>query len=212
MPLGVIQTLTIDAASTTAVAAAQTLVGAGDMTLASATVTLPNGGQRPQLTSTGNISGVTFTFYGTAVGNPTKTISYAMAGPNNNTVIAGVSFATITRVAASAAVGTNTSAGYAAQAETPPFVVDVRMNPVNIGFGCFTPTVGSTYTVQVCFDDPYSATYDAATAIWFNHAVVASKTGSNMDSILYPVRMVRLYALTAGVTTMQLWQAVGLNG
>src|SRR5688572_24398910 len=103
------KTLTVSAEDTTAVAAGQTRVGAGNLTLTSDTVTLPNGGQRPSLTSTGNLSAVTFTFTGTdRAGN---LMSMSMAGPNNNTVVLPATMLTITQLASSGTVGTSTSAG-----------------------------------------------------------------------------------------------------
>ena len=94
-------------ASTTHIAAAQTLGGAGNFTLANTTV-----GNLPQtitFTSTGNISGVEMTITGTDLNGDAQT--EAINGPNNNTVTSTNKFLTVTQVAADAAVGTNTSIG-----------------------------------------------------------------------------------------------------
>ncbi len=94
-------------ASTTAVAAGQTLSGAGNFTLANTTV-----GNLPQtitFTSTGNISGVEMTITGTDLNGDAQT--EAINGPNNNTVTSTNKFLTVTQVAADGAVGTNTSIG-----------------------------------------------------------------------------------------------------
>ena len=94
-------------ASTTHIAAAQTLGGAGNFTLANTTV-----GNLPQtitFTSTGNISGVSMTITGTDLNGDAQT--EAINGPNNNTVTSTNKFLTVTQVAADAAVGTNTSIG-----------------------------------------------------------------------------------------------------
>jgi len=94
-------------ASTTHIAAAQTLGGAGNFTLANTTV-----GNLPQtitFTSTGNISGVSMTITGTDLNGDAQTES--INGPNNNTVTSTNKFLTVTQVAADAAVGTNTSIG-----------------------------------------------------------------------------------------------------
>tara|TARA_Y100000114_G_C11759874_1_gene328939 strand:- start:2099 stop:2701 length:603 start_codon:yes stop_codon:yes gene_type:complete len=99
------------AASTTSVAGAQTLGGAGNMTLAGTASTF-NGTNTASLvtfTSTGNISGVTFTVTGTDVNGDAQT--EAVTGPNNTTVFSSKFFLTVTQIAASGAVGTNTSAG-----------------------------------------------------------------------------------------------------
>ncbi len=94
-------------ASTTHIAAAQTLGGAGNFTLANTTV-----GNLPQtitFTSTGNISGVEMTITGTDLNGDAQT--EAINGPNNNTVTSTNKFLTVTQVAADAAVSTNTSIG-----------------------------------------------------------------------------------------------------
>ena len=94
-------------ASTTHIAAAQTLGGAGNFTLANTTV-----GNLPQtitFTSTGNIASVSMTITGTDLNGDAQTES--LNGPNNNTVTSTNKFLTVTQVAADGAVGTNTSIG-----------------------------------------------------------------------------------------------------
>jgi hypothetical protein len=94
-------------ADTTHIAAAQTLGGAGNFTLANTTI-----GNLPQtitFTSTGNISGVEMTITGTDLNGDAQT--EAINGPNNNTVTSTNKFLTVTQVAADGAVSTNTSIG-----------------------------------------------------------------------------------------------------
>ena len=101
------------AASTTSVASAQTLGGAGNMSLATAAGTGAyagtNVGSTISLTSTGNISARTFTVTGTDASG--STITEDITGPNNTTVTGSVFFSTVTQIAVDGAVGTNTSAG-----------------------------------------------------------------------------------------------------
>jgi hypothetical protein len=201
------KTLTISAASTTAVAALQTLGGAGDLTLASSTVTLPNQGQRPSLTSANNLSAVTFTFYGTDVNG--KTFSLAMAGPNANTVILSVAMATITRIAANAAAAA-VSAGYAAQGETAMWPVDRRLAPVNIGLGI--TQVSTTYTLQHTFEDIYASTFDPGTAVWFNHPSLTALAAAADGNYSMPIAAFRLYGTGAGSARLDGYQGVGLAG
>ena len=103
-------------ASTTSIAAAQTLGGAGNMTLAAAAGTgafhQTDQACKVTLTSTGNISSVTFTVTGTDIAG--NTLTEDITGPNNNTVTGTKFFNTVTQIAADGAVGTNTSAGNAA--------------------------------------------------------------------------------------------------
>jgi VCBS repeat-containing protein len=109
------------AASTTAIAGAQQLGGAGNMTLTGSSV---NDGSNMDttvtLTSTGNISGVTFTVTGTDASG--STITEDITGPNSNTVTGSTKFLTVTQIAADAAVGTDTSAGFSATTGTAGIV------------------------------------------------------------------------------------------
>jgi len=101
------------AASTTKIAAAQTLGGAGNMTLTGSSVNDgSNMASTVTLTSTGNISGVTFTVTGTDASGAAATED--ITGPNNNTVTGSTAFLTVTQIAADGAVATNTSAGFTA--------------------------------------------------------------------------------------------------
>ena len=72
------------------------------------------------LTSTGNISGVTFTVTGTDASG--STITEDITGPNNNTVTGSTKFLTVTQIAADGAVATNTSAGFTATSGTAGIV------------------------------------------------------------------------------------------
>ena len=101
----------VTATSTTAVAALQTLGGAGNMTLAAGAASFGGTGssQKVSLTSGGNISAVTFTLTGTDSKGVAQTEE--LTGPNANTVFSIKYYNTITQIAASGAVGTNTSAG-----------------------------------------------------------------------------------------------------
>tara|TARA_R100000988_G_C3996060_1_gene165809 strand:+ start:1192 stop:1794 length:603 start_codon:yes stop_codon:yes gene_type:complete len=99
------------AASTTSVASAQTTGGAANLTLAGTASTF-NGTNTAALvsfTSTGNISGVNFTITGTDINGDAQ--EETRAGPNNTTVFSSKFFLTVTQIATSGAVGTNTSAG-----------------------------------------------------------------------------------------------------
>ena len=102
----------ITATATATIAALQTLGGAGNMTLTGAAATFGGTGssQKVSLTSGGNISAVTFTITGTDSKGAAQ--SETLTGPNANTVFSTKFYNTVTQIAADAAVGTNTSAGY----------------------------------------------------------------------------------------------------
>ena len=107
------KTFVPQSASTTAIAAAQTLGGAGNMNLTGSSVNDgSNMATTVTLTSTGNISGVTFTVTGTDASGEAATED--ITGPNNNTVTGSTAFLTVTQIAADGAVSTNTSAGFTA--------------------------------------------------------------------------------------------------
>ena len=109
------------AADTAAIAALQTLGGAGNMTLTGSSVSDgSNMDTTVTLTSTGNISGVTFTVTGTDASG--STITEDITGPNNTTVTGSTKFSTVTQIAADGAVATNTSAGFTATSGTAGIV------------------------------------------------------------------------------------------
>ncbi len=210
MPLGFNNTLTISVADTAGIAVDQARVGAGNLTLA--TSTMPNTGQRVSLTSASDIHLVTFTVYGTDVTG--RTVSYAIAGPNANTIVIPFTFATVTRIAASATLAAATvSAGWAAEGDTAPYLVDLFGGPTNIGFLMRFTTSGSTCTVQQTYDDIEAIDYTgtpvlAPTAVfWVNHATAAAKTTNFEGTYLTPIRAIRMYATAAGVTQFIGWQS-----
>lgn len=142
-------------ASINAVALSQTLVGAGNVTLNGALVV---GGvavldqpRRIIVTSAGNDSGITFTAYGTDwSGQPIQ--SKATAGGNTTAVDLGVSFATVTRIAASGATAAAITVGTNTVADSRPMFTD------EFGFGPAVVQVDVTgtvnYTIRSSQDDP----------------------------------------------------------
>lgn len=120
---------TVVAASATAVAAAQTLGGAGPMTLSNTAGYQMTNPCLVSLTSTGNISGVTFTIIGVTKAGVLTTEN--LAGPNNNTVFSANAYWVVLAIFASGAVATNTSAGYSTfypQAVPSPIIVGSQGN------------------------------------------------------------------------------------
>lgn len=100
-------------ASTTAVAPAQQLSGAGDLNLTSVGV---NDGSNlattVSLTSAANLSAINFTITGTDESG--AVVSEVKAGPNANTVETTQTYQTVTSISANAAVGSDVSAGFSA--------------------------------------------------------------------------------------------------
>jgi hypothetical protein len=108
-------------ADTAAIAALQTLGGAGNMNLTGTSVSDgSNMDTTVTLTSGGNISGTNFTITGTDASG--ATVSQTIAGPNAGTVTTTQKFLTVTQIATNGAVGTNTSAGFTATSGTQGIV------------------------------------------------------------------------------------------
>jgi len=108
-------------ADTAAIAALQTLGGAGNMNLTGTSVSDgSNMDTTVTLTSGGNISGTNFTITGTDASG--ASVNQTIAGPNAGTVTTTQKFLTVTQIATNGAVGTNTSAGFTATSGTQGIV------------------------------------------------------------------------------------------
>lgn len=127
------------------VAVAQQLASAGDLTLVSSTVTLTPP-RYITFTSLGNLSGVNFTITGTAPNGASQTET--IAGPNANTVTSTMTFATITSIAADAAVGTDVEAGYTQSGYSAWWPLDI-----------YTPNQVTSISVNVSGTINYSVEY-----------------------------------------------------
>jgi hypothetical protein len=199
MPQTYRKTLTISAASTDGVAASQTPGGAGDLTLASSTVTVPNGGQRIQIISGADLRTKNFVVYGTEK-NTGRAMSYATIGPNATTLILPITFATVTRISVDAGTGAALTVGWAAAADLGTMPTNTRAIPTDISFSCVITSGTPTYTVRFTMDDLQDATLDPSDRVWFDHPIVASQTANNTGNFGKPVTGVSLYA--TGACTM----------
>lgn len=202
MPLQYRKTLTVSAASTTAVAALQAPAAAGTLTLANGT--LPNGGQRPTLTATTDLSARTFTFVGTdRIGNAVTT---TLAGPNNNTVTLPMTLATITSIAyTGGTMGAATiSAGYAAQADLAPLPLDLSSDATNVSLTCVIVSGASTpaYTVRFTQSNVQDATLSPASYVWFNHSSLVAQTASATGNFAAPVVAVSVFLDGGGAASV----------
>ena len=173
------------------IAVNQTTVGAANLTLNGVLVS----GGVAQLTSqrkvaghsTGNISTVIFTVYGTDwAGN---TITDTVTGISNTTVSTTLDFLTVTRIAASAAVGTNVEFGTTGVGASQPVVVDQYLDPFNVSL--FIDVTGTVdVTVQYTGDDDVLTS--SGPFVWFNHTDLTAKSADSVGTIISPVRAVRL--------------------
>lgn len=173
------------------IAVNQTLVGAGDLTLNGAFVaggvaTLDAqrvvGGH-----STGNISTVVFTIYGTD--GDGRSITDTVTGINNSTVSTTLNFKTVTRIAASGAVGTNVEFGTTGVGASAAIALDLYLDPFEVSI--FLDVTG---TVDVTAQ--YTGDADVLTSVgpflWFNHSDLTNSTADDVGTIISPVTAVRL--------------------
>lgn len=185
MPRSKQYTLTLNY-DTDSICTAQQLATAGNLTIDGAKAeTIPAGstarailltGHIITLYSAGDLHTVTFTVYG--VNQNGASISEAITGPNNSTVSSTNYFKTITRVAASAAVGSDVIVGTAAQAISPT----IPMNRYSKANPAVIVTVSGTINYNV--DHVVSNIQDTSiTQNWYTDITGASDT-TDMDEHL----------------------------
>lgn len=188
-PVTVVRALT--AADADGIAQAQQLVGAGNLTLNGALVAggiAQLGAQRKvAVASAGNVSTVIFTIYGTDwAGN---SITDQVTGVNGNSVSTTLDFLTVTRVAASAAVGSDVTVGTTGVGASQPIPLDMYLDPFEVSL-----FIDVTGTVNVTLQ--YTGESDVLTSsgpfIWFSHSDLTSVTADDVGTIISPVTAVRL--------------------
>jgi hypothetical protein len=188
----VILSLTLVAGAVGAIAASQTLGGAGALTingsLATGGVAKMAAQQNIGITSTGNYSATTFNITGTDSQN--RVISERLAGPNNGTATSVLNYLTVTSITSSTALATATTVdtlGIGASREVP---VDRYLNPGNVSVAVeVTGTIN--YTVQWTMDDVYAGA--PGPFVWFpGQTNVVNATTTQAASIVSPVSAVRV--------------------
>jgi hypothetical protein len=187
----IVVTRTLATADADGIAVAQTLVGAGSLTLNGALVVAGVAQLTQQrvvgIASTGNLSAITFTVYGTNEAG--ISISESLAGPNNNTVSTTLNFLTVTQVAASATVGTNVTVGTTSVGASAPLPLDLYLDPFNVSL--FIDVTGTVdVTLQYTGDDDVLTS--VGPFVWFNHTDLTNETSDTVGTIISPVTAVRL--------------------
>lgn len=153
---------------------------------------IPGGFGRPlSLTSTGNLSGINFSFAGTDVYG--RTVTETRVGPNNNTVVTTQEFVTVSSVTADAAVGTAVVVGIGTTGSTRPYTASTNLTPANFAlYGTISGTV--TWSVQdspTAINAVLSAGGSPSDIIWFNHPTLSSATSNLSSNYAFPVRFIR---------------------
>lgn len=193
------QRFTFSASSVTAVAALQTLAGAGFLTLNGSAVIpaqpsgvaayakFDDGINRPlTFTSTGDLSARTLTVVGLdASGNA---VTSAIAGPNNNTVATTELYNRVLSIRSSGALATAISAGSGTTGATNWAGLDYYPNPANIGLWLqITATID--VTVQLTPDDINDV---SITPHPFAHNYLTNKTADAVSALMYPAQACRM--------------------
>ena len=184
-------TISMEAADRNGIALAQTLGGAGNLTLAGA---LASGGvatldvpRKVSVYSAGNISTVVFTITGT--NRYGQTISDTVTGVNNSTVLTDLDFATVTQVAADAAVGTNVEVGSGDSASSAWIPVSSYGTGVKCGlFVRLSSGASLTYNIEHTEENPFEIRKGniAEDASVFTHDTMSSETTSQDGNYAFP--------------------------
>lgn len=156
---------------------------------------LQNIAQPVDLTSAGNLSGITFTIFGAdADGRPQ---SETITGPNATKVVTTADFTTVTRISSSGAVSSTVSAGVTAPSapfQSRPVMLNIRPNEKSFKLTQSVELSGGaslTYTVQFTTSNLSDS---SITPVWTNtdNTNLITQTVSNTGNIFFPVRAVRL--------------------
>lgn len=204
-------TLALTAAVANGISVSQSLASAGNLTITGslatagvATLTSTNClARRVGIASAGNDSALTWTITGTdRYGRPQ---SETLSGANAATATSAKDYATVTKIAGSAATASTVTAGTVTTGSTEWRLCDIFRETYNVGLSVqLTGTV--TYSVESTFDDPnaalpgsiepLSAQPPVATALSSWSALSANNMGANT----IPVLAVRL-TITSGTGT-----------
>lgn len=213
-------TIALAAASTTAVCAAQSKVGAGALLIngahASGGVATLDAARQILFTFAADETGHNFTITGTAFNG--AVITEVVAG-NDTTEVTTKEYLTVTAVSVSAATTGNVSVGTNGVASSAPYIVDRFVGAHNISATVvISGTV--TYSVEVSYDDLAVQAWDVVTypPTWFappNTTNLTSKSASAADYITMPIAMIRLHQdsfSTGGSATLTINVPMGSIG
>ena len=177
--------LTLPALDPDGIAAAQQLAGAGNLLINGA---LTSGGawtstlaHRLGVYCAGNIATVVFTIYGTDQND--KVVTETVTGVSAGTVETAGFFKTVTRVAASAVVGTDVIVGTVDEICTQTIPLDVYTNH-------HTFAVDVTGTLN--YDMEVTFAREGETAVWTNDADIVNETASQFKDTTVKFGAVRI--------------------
>jgi len=190
---------------------AQQLAEAGNLVIAGA---LAAGGvatfgeqQKVTIYSAGNLSALTFTVYGTTTfGN---SISEAITGPNNATVTTTACFKTVTRIAASGAVGSDVTVGNSNALETPWIMLNDEF-PLK-GVSVVLSTGASlTYEVQYGTRNMTNCAECETAILTKADGTLTAKTASDSLALTipWPLARLKITSFVSGTATLRVVEVV----
>ncbi len=162
------------------------------------------------LNCSSDVSTVTFTVYG--IDTYGRTVSEALSGPNASVVTTTQQFWSVTRVAADAAVASNTRVGIGDNGSSRPWKVNVNIAPVNIEADLAVTATATTFVQSSSTDIEklVCAGNNPSAVTWFNNSTLSGVTASTQGNFTTPVSWVRATVSGAngtGVVQMILTQA-----
>lgn len=172
-------TLTPEALDRDGISAAETLAGAGNLTIGGA---LASGGsvtftqaQHVTIYAAGDESGVTFTVTGTD--RYGAALTEDITGPNATTVVSTANFQTVTQVAGDGATSGDVEVGVDGTCESQWYVLNYRGADSSVAIGCVLgASANLTYAVQHTYSDIFAAGFQEPDATAFTHSTLTGET------------------------------------
>lgn len=187
MPLPIIFSQALAAASATALVNASGTVAAGVPFVLVTTVL--DAQRRVLFTPAGNEAANTFKIVGTnQAGNP---ITENLAGANTTTFYSNLDFKTVSSITPLAETAATVSVGTNGVGSSPWQIVNWNPTPFQVGFQVEVRSGTGTFTVEATYDDPNNLRAGLEYPLPFNSAVAAT-TATVQGSILVPVAAIRL--------------------
>lgn len=191
-------------AAPASIAASQTPVGAGALTLTASPVVLTGGQQPVTITSAGNDSGITFKITGTDYGG--SPISETLTGANTGVATSALQYGSVSSIVVSGASAAAVTAGTGVAQYSPWLIIGAQRNNFTYQVRCFLPPGGSgNYDVQTTSDiNLMNQSGGFADDI---DTVAAAQTGNLSSFPNAPWEGIRLKVNTGGPVTMRVLES-----
>ena len=191
-------TLSLSNSSVNCLAAAQSLAGAGNVTLNGSSVTGGVGtlsatnctGRRVLLTSAANDSTLTWTISGTSPAGYAQTET--LAGGNTAAVTSGGDYATVTTIAASKATAGNITIGTSGVGSTGWKALNTFEGPYNVNFQTNLVSGSANWTIQYTLDQDIATSSNLPGINAWNLAAITSASASTGSATTGPITAWRL--------------------